>query len=112
MLNLPIIMLALLNVLTQYKMGAISKGRFRRQMGLWLILSIFIFGAFPIYNYLNGNNPFDSSTLSMFDIVEITALMYLTYVLNNQRRKIEQTEKSLRDLHQELSIKLSIDKRK
>lgn len=109
-INLPIICLAFINTLTQYKMGGISKRRFRRQIIFWMVVFIFIIGSFPIYNYLTGAPPLDSSSLSLFDIIEITAIVYLVYVVNNQRRKIEYNEKLFRDLHQELSIKLSSDK--
>lgn len=105
--NLPVILLALTNLITRYKLGKISLVRFRKQIVLWLTLLLLLLSSFPIYNFLSGRPLLDSQELSTFDIVQTTAIIALIYIVNNQRQKIEQTERYLRDFHQELSIKLS-----
>ncbi len=107
LLNIPVVLLALANILTQYKIRKISKARFWHQIILWLVILIVLVSSFPIYNILAGKTLFDSSELSSFDIVQTTALIFLFYIINHQRLRIEETERTLRDLHQELSIKLS-----
>lgn len=107
LLNLPVILLAITNLVTRYKLGRMSKQRFRIQIFLWLIVLTVIIGSFPVFNILSGKPTLDSGQLSMFDIVQTTAIILLFYVANNQRQKIEWSERTLRDLHQELSIKLS-----
>jgi quinol-cytochrome oxidoreductase complex cytochrome b subunit len=107
LLNVPVILLALVNIVAQYKMKRISAARFRHQVVLWLVILVVLVSSFPIYNYLSGNRPFDSSELSLFDIVQTTAIVYMVYSINDHRRKIEQNERVLRELHQELSIKLA-----
>ena len=106
-LNSPVILLAITNLFTRYKLGRISKQRFRMQMFLWLVVLIVLIGSFPVYNILSSKPTLASSGLSMFDIIQTTAIILLFYVANTQRQKIEWTERTLRDLHQELSIKLS-----
>lgn len=110
LLNLPIILLALLNIVTQYKLKKVSKARFRHQILLWVVLLIVLIGSFPAYNYLNDRPMLDASELSLFDMVQTTAIIYMIYAINNQRRKIENNERAFRDLHQELSVKLSLKK--
>jgi len=112
LLNLPLILLALINIITQYKMRKVSKSRFRQQIALWLVILIVLVGSFPLYNHLTGSPVFDSSELSLFDIAETTALIFLFYTINHQRQRIERTERTVRDLHQELSIRLASDSRK
>lgn len=107
LLNLPIIFLALLNVVTQYKMGRTPRKRFGRQLLLWVIILTILVSSFPMYNLVTNRPLLDSTDLSAFDIVEITVIIFLIYTSNNQRRKLEQTERRLNDLHQELSINLS-----
>lgn len=107
-LNLPIILLALMNIITQFKLKRISTARFRHQLLLWLIILGVLGCSFPIYNHISGKPILDSSELSLFDIVQTTAIIYLIYIINNYRRKIEYNERLIRDLHQELSIKLSL----
>lgn len=107
LLNIPIILLALINIVTQYKIRKISRNRFKHQLAIWIIILVVLIGSFPLYNLLTGKQPLDSSSLSSFDIVQSTAIIFLFYALNNQRRKLDQLEQRLRDLHQEVSIKLS-----
>jgi len=107
LLNLPIILVALTNIVTQYKMSKITKQRFNRQLIIWLIILAVLVGSFPIYNYILGEPIFDSSKLSLLDVVQTTAIVYLFYIANDLRRRITQSERIVRDLHQEISIKLS-----
>lgn len=108
-LNVPVILLALFNIITQYKLKKISFKRFRYQFSIWLVVFILLISSFPIYNHLTNKPLFDSSELSLFDIFQTTAIIVVIYTLNRQRQKNEQNEKIIRDLHQELSIKLSIN---
>lgn len=109
-LNLPVILLAFLNSITQYKMRRIGKQRFYEQLLVWFVILVLIASSFPLYNLSMHKPIFDSTDLSAFDIAEITAIVFLFYVANNQRRKLDQTERRLRDLHQQLSIVLSKQK--
>ena len=111
LLNLPVIFIALVNIVTQYKLRRISKRRFVRQLLLWLGILVVLTGSFPLYNMLVGRHPLDSSELSSFDIIQTTFIVFLIYIANYQRLKVERNEKMLRDLHQELSIRLSNDER-
>ena len=107
LLNLPIILLALVNIVIQHKTKKVGANRFRHQILLWLVILIVLVGSFPAYNYATGKHIFDSSELSLFDIAQTTVIIYMVYTLNNQRRRIEQNERTVRDLHQELSIRLA-----
>lgn len=107
LLNLPVILLALLNIIAQYKLGKVTAQRLRHQVFMWIIILIVLIGSFPVYNLLVGNPLLDSGELSLFDIVQTTAIVYMIYVLNRQRQQLELSEKQTRDLHRELSIRLS-----
>lgn len=112
LLNLPIILLALVNIVTQHKLRRVSKARFRHQIVLWVVILVVLICSFPLYNQLNGRPLLDSKELSAFDIVQTTALVFLVYVVNHQRQQIERTERLVRDLHQEVSIRLSSQEKK
>jgi hypothetical protein len=107
LVNLPVILMALVNTIVSWKTGKVSGGRFRHQMILWGIILGVLIGSFPIYNLMAGRAVFDASELSAFDIVEITVIVYLIYVVNYQRRRTEGVEKMVRDLHREIAIKIS-----
>ncbi len=107
LLNIPIILLALVNIVIQYKMKKVDANHFRHQLILWLVILVVLVISFPLYNYAEGRQLLDSSKLSLFDITQTTAIVYIVYALNNQRRRIEQNERTIRDLHQEVSIRLA-----
>lgn len=107
LLNVPIILLALVNFITRYKLKRIEKTRLRRQVIMWLIILVILIGSFPVYNILNSKPILDSSELSLFDIFQTTAIILLFYFVNNQRQKNDHTERRVQDLHQALSIKLA-----
>jgi hypothetical protein len=111
-LNLPIILLAFVNILTQYKLKKISATRFRAQLLCWIIILVLLVGSFPLYNAINGHPLLYSKELTLFDIVQTAAIIYLFYIVNHQRQKIEHNDKSVRELHQELSIRLSTENRR
>ncbi len=76
-------------------------------MVIWSVILIVLLCSFPVYNYSIGQPFLASDKLDLLGIFQTTAIIYIVYVINNQRRKIEQNEHLIRDLHQELSIKLS-----
>ncbi len=108
-LNLPIILLALINIVTQYKLGQVNKNRFYHQLIIWLVILAVLIASFPVYNTLVGKAPLDSSELSAFDILQTTVIIMLFYIANTQRQRQDRADKRLRELHQELSIRLSSD---
>lgn len=107
MLNLPVIMVALVNIVTQYKLRKVSRSRFRHQLLVWSAILLVLVGSFPLYNLLHGRAAFDSAELSLFDIVQTTVIILLFYIANAHRQRHDQLERRLRDLHQALSIHLS-----
>lgn len=109
LLNLPIILLALFNIVTQYKLKKVSRERFIHQIALWSVLLLVLIASFPVYNLIAGHPLLDSRELSLFDIAQTTAIVAMLYILNRQRQRAETNERMIRDLHQELSIKLSED---
>ena len=106
-LNVPIISVALLNLLTRYKLGKVSKRRFKTQMLLWALLLVVLVCSYPFYNVLSSRPILDAHELSAFDIVQTTAIIFLLYMVNTMRQRSELVERSSRELHQELSIRLS-----
>lgn len=107
LLNLPVILLALIDVVIRYKTKKTDKEHFRKQFLLWVGLFVVLICSFPVYNIVAGNPIFDSSKLSFFDIAQTVAIVLLFYITNSQRQHLERTERQLHDLHQELSIILS-----
>ena len=100
-------MLAILGAITQYKLNRSSKKRLVVQVTLWTIVLIGLASTELIYTWLFTHNLTQTEPLSLFDVIQITAIVILTYITNRSFTKIEAIEKRLQDLHQELSIRLS-----
>jgi hypothetical protein len=107
LLNLPFIVAALLSAITQYKLKRSTKKRLIVQTVLWLSVLAGLASAEAIYGWLFRNNLTKTEPLSLFDVVQITAIVITFYITNRTRLKLEATERRLHDLHQELSIRLS-----
>lgn len=107
LLNLPFILASLLSAITHYKLGRSSKRRLAIQIAIWLMVLVGLALAEPIYIWLFNNELTNTEPLSLFDVVQITAIVVTFYVANRTRLKTQALERRVQDLHQELSIRLS-----
>lgn len=107
--TLPFIIAATVSLLTQYKLHKITRTRFVVWAVIWIIILLGLIFAEPIYDWLFLNNLTVSESLSLFDVVQITGIVMLFYIVNRLRQKTEVIERRLKDLHQEISIKLSTE---
>lgn len=105
--TIPFITLALIGIVTRYKMRKITKRRATWQVLLWALLLLGLAVAEPLYHWLFANNLTETDSLSLFDVVQIFFIVFLLYVVNGLSIRIEQVEKRVNDLHQEVSIRLS-----
>lgn len=110
LLNLPFIIASMLNATVAYKMNRISKRTYFLRMGLWTFVLAGLALAYPIYNFLFTRELTESEPLSLFDVVQITALVGVFYIASRTRSKLDILERRLSDLHQEISIILSTKK--
>jgi len=110
LLTSPFILLSILSALTKYKLGRSTKKHFVIQVVIWLLIFIGLASAESIYIWLFQHKLTQTEPLSLFDVIQITAIIIVFYVANRSRSKIEILEKRVQDLHQELSIRLSVKK--
>ena len=110
LLNLPFILAAILSQITQYKLGRSTKRRLQVQILVWSVVLIGLASAQSLYEWLFSRGLTQTESLSLFDVVQITAIVLLFFTVNRLRVKVETTEQTLRDLHQEVSIVLSKNK--
>ena len=106
-LNSPLIIIGVLNTTVAYKMKNIGKRRFLFRLILWIGIFLGLIFAEPIYNYLFTNNLTQTEPLSLFDVIQITAIIAILFIANQANLRASLLEKQVRDLHQELSIRLS-----
>ncbi|MEO6513728.1 MAG: hypothetical protein ABIR37_03500 [Candidatus Saccharimonadales bacterium] len=112
LLNLPLVLIALLSALVDYKMGKLSRKKYFIQIGVWLVILAGIASSHFIYAFLFSHQLTQTEPLSLFDVIQITGVIVVLFMANRSRIKIEGLERRVQDLHQELSIRLSEDERK
>lgn len=110
LLNLPFIIIATISAITKYKIGHSSKGRLVTQLIIWFFMLIGLVSAHSVYQYLFDHQLTESEPLSLFDVVQITAIVLLFYLVNRMQSRVEYLENRLSVLHKELSITLSTSK--
>ena len=112
LLNLPLIIAGLLGSLIDYKTAKISRPKYVFLTLLWLVIFAGLASAELIYDYLHSHHLTRTPTMSLFDVIEFTGIIYILFMANRSRVKADLMERRLQDLHQELSIKLSSDSAK
>lgn len=107
LLNTPFVLAGIINGLVAYKLKRTSRLRFVVQILFWIVLFTALLLAQPIYEFLFSHNLTQTEPLSLFDVIQITGVVFVFYLANRSRIKIDSLERRVQDLHQELSIKLS-----
>lgn len=103
----PFVIAGIINLIAQYKLNRIRRVRFIVWILIWTVVLLGLFFAEPFYTWLFSSGLTQSDSLSLFDVVQITAIILLFYVVNLQRTKLETIDRRLRDFHKEVSIRLS-----
>jgi hypothetical protein len=106
-LTTPFVLVALLNVLVDYKTKKISRKKFSMYTASWLVIFTGLLLAQPIYTFLFSKHLTATEPLSLFDVIQITGIVFLLFVVSRAHAKHEALEQHVRNLHQELSILLS-----
>ena len=107
LLNVPLIITAVLNAIVSYKMKHISKKRLVIKCMFWISLLFALIIVEPVYTWLYSEGLTQTEALSLFDVILITSALLMFFLINKLYVKVDVLERRTRDLHQELSIKLS-----
>lgn len=111
-LNIPLIIAGTLNAIVSYKLGHSSRRRFVVRIIVWVIIFISLLFTKSIYDLLFSNKLTQTEPLSLFDVAQITGIIFTFYIANQAYIRTDLLERRIQDLHQELSIRLSEDEAK
>ena len=106
-LNIPFVVIGVGSSYVDYKLSSISRINFVYKLIFWLVILVGITFAEPAYNYLIAAGKTNTDPLSLFDVVQISAIVLILFITNRNHQKIDALERRLLGLHQEISIKLS-----
>lgn len=108
-LNAPLVLAGFLSALVGYKMKLVGKKRFLLRCLLWLGIFAGLVFAEPLYRFLFSNNLTATEPLSLFDVAQITGIIFTLFIASQAYARVDLLERRTRDLHRELSIRLSAD---
>ncbi len=111
-LNTPLVIAGMLNAIVGYKLNHMGRRRFIFGMVFWLLIFASLIFVEPIYNFMFSKNLTQTEPLSLFDVIQITGIIFTFFIANKAYGKIDLLEHRVRELHQELSIKMSEDSKK
>jgi len=106
-LNIPLITAGILSAVVAFNMHKIGKRRLALRLALWLVILLGLAFAEPIYSFLFSHNLTETEPLSLFDVIQITGIVFIIFIISQAYAKIYQLEHKIHELHQELSIRLS-----
>jgi len=104
-LCLPILILFLIRIYDNYKRKKISVRGLIILLFFWAILTLGIIFNQQIFNYLDESNLIASTPLSLYDTLQITAIILLIYLVFRQTFRIEELQNKLSKLNQEIAIR-------
>lgn len=108
-LNMPFVIFGLFKAYSLYKTGSLSRPGYSLRLTFWAIVAIGIIFVQPIFNFLENRDLTDSVPPSLLDVVEITGIVLCMTICSRLYGKLEVAEKRLSDLHEKLSIELSVN---
>lgn len=106
-LNAPLVIAGLIGALVEYKTRRISIFKWLGTTVIWLVIFGGIIGVQPALTFLHEHHKIRAHEMSLFDVLEITGIIYILFMANRSRIKTDRLEQRVQDLHQELSIRLS-----
>ncbi len=104
-LCLPILILFLVRIYDNYKRKKISTRGLIILLIFWTILTLGILFNQQLFNYLEKSNLISSTPLSLYDTLQITAIIFLIYVVFRQTFRIEELQNKLSKLNQEIALR-------
>lgn len=111
-LNTPLILAAIVNAVVSYNLKHLSFRRLVFKVSFWTTVFVGLVFAESIYNFLYTGGLTQTEPLSLFDVVQMTGVILVFYLVNRLYVKVDVLEKRVQDLHQELSIRLTESKLK
>lgn len=107
-LNMPFVAVGLLKTYRMFQVGRLSRAGLVMRVIFWLTVACGIVFVREIYTFLVSHSLTDSTPLSLTDVVMITGVIFCLSFCLRLYTKNEALEKRLNDLHEKLSVELSL----
>lgn len=106
-LNIPLITAGIVSAVVSYKLNRITYRKLVFRLLFWTTILVGLIFTEPIYSFLFSNKLTQTEPLSLFDVIQITGIIFALYIASQAYAKINYLERKVQDMHQEISIRLS-----
>lgn len=110
LLNAPFVLFGVIKAIGAFRKGNLSPASLLVRLGFWLCVAMGLVFAEEIYYFLVVRGLTDSTPLSIADVILVTGISFCLFLIIRLYSKIEAQERRLADLHEKISIKLSLKK--
>lgn len=107
LLNIPLVVAAILNTVISFKLGHLSLKRFVIKTSFWIVVLVALISTDAIYTTLYSKGLTQTEPLSLFDVLQITGVIYVFYLVNRLYVRVDVLERKFNNLHRQISIDLS-----
>ncbi|MGY1708168.1 hypothetical protein ACI8AC_01510 [Geodermatophilus sp. SYSU D00758] len=103
-INAPLILIAVLMAVTSYKTRRSTRRRCRILVTFWLSVGVGMLFIEPAYDSLVRANLTDSPPMSLFDIVLLTAIIFLVLLLVQLYERLTTLNRKVSRMHEGIAI--------
>ncbi len=107
LLNIPSIVGGYLNAVVSYKTKTINSKQLYYRILLWTTIITGLIFAKTIYDFLFSNDLTRTEPLSLFDVIQITGIVFTLLLASRAYAKVAVLQKNIHQLNQNISILLS-----
>lgn len=109
-LTAPVIILFFFRIIDNYKRRRISFKSMAILLLFWLILTTGLIFNKYLFDFIRSSKLSDSTPLSLYDVVQISLIIFLIYIAFRHSFKIEELKNKITKLNQEIALREKRDR--
>jgi predicted membrane channel-forming protein YqfA (hemolysin III family) len=102
--NLPLLFIAIVGTLTNYKTGRISRKKATTEVLFWLAIGLLLVLVEPLYNTLIRHNLTNSAPMNIFDVGLLTLFVLSLLFIKQSNEKVSQLNKKVARMHESIVL--------
>jgi hypothetical protein len=102
--NLPLLLIAIVGAMTNYKTGRISKRKATIEIVFWLIVGVLLVLIEPLYNTLIRHNLTNSAPMNIFDVGLLTLFIMSLLLIKHINEKVTRLNRKISRMHESIVL--------
>ncbi len=102
--NLPLLLIAIIGAITNYKTNRTSRSRMIVEIVFWLAVGAFLVLLEPLYNALIRHHLTNSAPMNIFDVGLLTLLILTLLIVKHINEKLSHLNRKISRMHESIVI--------